>query len=107
MISEERCEGAVMYLRDSAEPYATARGHALYCDANLRRVKSLQMIGKEGTIAMLEAQAYASDEYSEAMDDLQKATCDMERLKALREAAVFTIECWRSQNSARKQGIVT
>jgi hypothetical protein len=29
----------------------------------------------------------------------------MERLKALREAAVFTIEVYRSQNSARKAGI--
>ena len=94
-----------MYLRDSAEAYSTARGHAVYCDANLRRVKSLQMIGKEGTIAMLEAAAYASDEYQQAMSDLKNATYEMERLKALREGAVFTIEVWRSQNSARKQGI--
>lgn len=105
MISEDQAEKAVLYLRDSAGPYATARGHALFCDANLRRVKSLQMIGKEGTIAMLEAQAYASAEYQTAMHALESATCEMERIKALREASVFAIEMFRSTNSARKQGI--
>jgi hypothetical protein len=28
----------------------------------------------------------------------------METIRALREAATYTIEVWRSQNSARKQG---
>jgi hypothetical protein len=105
VIDETKAENAVMYLRDSAEAYAKYRGHVLYCDAALRRVKSMQMLGKEGTIAMLEAAAYASDEYHQAMKDLENATCDMERIKALRESAVFAIEMFRSTNSARKQGL--
>ncbi len=106
MISEDRCEGAVLYLRDSAEPYATARGHFLYAEADLRRVKSLYMTEcQETTIALKEAEAYASDAYNEAMQRLQNATYEMEKLRALREAAVFTIEVYRSQNSARKAGI--
>jgi hypothetical protein len=106
VISEERCEAAVLYLRDSAVPYATSRGHYLYAEADLRRVKSLYMTEcKETTIALKEAEAYASDAYAEAMRRLQDATYDMEKLKALREAAVFTIEVYRSQNSARKAGI--
>lgn len=104
-MTEEQAEKAVLYLRDSAEHYGKARGHAMWTEANLRRVKSMQMIGKEGTIAMLEANAYASKEYLDAMDQSSEAVCEMERIKALREAASFCIEMFRSTNSARKQGL--
>lgn len=105
VITELQAENACLYLRDSADAYAKARGHEKFCDANLRRVKSMAMIGKEGTIAMLEAAAYASEEYLQAMKDLQNAEYEVERLKALREASVFAIEMFRSTNSARKQGV--
>lgn len=105
MISESQAEAAVLYLRDSADAYAKARGHEKFCDANLRRVRSLQMIGKEGTMAMIEATAYASPEYLQAMKDLENSEYEVERLKALREASVFAIEMFRSTNSARKQGV--
>jgi transposase-like protein len=104
-ITEDKAEAACLYLRDSATPYATARAHALYCDANLRRVKSLQMIGKDGSLGDREAAAYASDEYLRAMKELEGATYEMERLKALREASIFAIELFRSTNSARKAGV--
>lgn len=105
MISEERVEAAVLYLRDTAQQYGQARGRAAYLEANLRRVKSLEMVGKTGGVGEREAAAYASDQYRDAMEQLENSVAEVEIVRALREAATYTIEVYRSQNSARKAGI--
>ena len=92
------------YLRDTAKQYGQARGRALYTENNLRRVKSLNMPA-EGPQGERERVAYASDEYRIALEDMENAVADSETIRALREAAAYTIEVWRSQNSARKQGV--
>ena len=94
------------FLRDTAEKYGQSRGYLAFADANLRRVKSIAMIAlTEGSVADREAKAYSSPEYFQAMTEVQSATTDYETLRAQRDAAQFTIEVWRSQNSARKQGV--
>jgi hypothetical protein len=104
VIDEERVENAVYYLRDTAKEYGQSRGRAAYADANLRRVKSLEMISKSGGVGEREAAAYASEAYKDALEQMEDAVASMETIRALREAATYTIEVWRSQNSARKQG---
>lgn len=105
MISDTRVEKAVEFLRDTSEQYGQLRGLCLYNDANLRRVKSLHMMDSEGSLGQKEAAAYSSAAYLAAMEELKNATADMETLKAQRDAAEFTIDVWRSQNSARKAGV--
>lgn len=105
MISETRVEMAVEFLRDTARDYGKARGHQAFCDANLRRVKALEMVGKEGSLGDREALAYASDAYKAAIEALENATADAETLRARRDAAEYCIEVWRTETSARKQGI--
>lgn len=106
MIDEVKVEAAVWFLRSSADSYGPARGHLAFADANLRRVKALVMVAfTEGTVADREARAYASEQYKEAIEELQNATAEYETIRAKREAAVMMIELWRSQSSARKQGI--
>lgn len=104
MISEERVEKAVEYLRDTAAQYGQARGHAKYCEESLRRVKALNMPA-EGSIGERERAAYATEEYGQALADMRDAIAEAETIRALRDAAEYTIETWRSQHSARKQGI--
>jgi hypothetical protein len=105
MFTEEQVERAVLFLRDSAAQYGKARGHQEYCDANLRRVKSLCMLANAGTLGEREAQAYASADYLGAMEALENAVAEYETLRAKREACVMLVETWRSQNAARRQGI--
>jgi hypothetical protein len=107
MVTEERAEKAVDYLRDTAKQYGQMCGRMAYATSNLRRVKALQMIqAPPGSVADREAFAYASDAYKGAMEEEQNATADRETLRAMRDAAEFTFELWRSQNSARKAGVV-
>jgi hypothetical protein len=39
------------------------------------------------------------------MEQMENAVADVETIRAMREAASYTIEVWRSQSSARKQGV--
>ena len=108
MITTERAEKALEFLRDSAAKYGTLRGHQAFCEANLRRIKSLEMLtgGVDGeSLGKQEARAYASESYMKAIMDLQNATADMETIRATREAADMTIRVYLTQASAAKQGL--
>ena len=106
MITEDRAEKAVEYLRDTSEKYGMARGHAAFCSGNLRRVKAMLMLQeKEGSLGDREARAYASETYLKALEAEEDAIAEYEILRAKREAAQCTIDVWRSQASARKQGV--
>ncbi len=105
-MTTDEAERAVLFLRDSAKRYGTLRGHEVYCDANLRRVKSIKMLAiAEGSVADREAKAYASDEYLAAIVELQNATAAWETLRAQRDAAQHCIDMWRTQSSAKSKGI--
>ena len=106
MITEEQAEKAVLYLRDSAKEYGQSRGYVAYCEGNLRRVKSMELLSSEGSLGEREAKAYASDSYLTALQELQNATAEYEILKSKREAASIACDVWRSMNSTKKQGLV-
>jgi hypothetical protein len=106
MIDESRAEKAVDYLRDTAKEYGQQCGRKAYAVSNLRRVKALQMLeAPPGSVADREAHAYASDAYKAAMEAEQNAVADQETTRAMRDAAEFTFELWRSQNSTRRASI--
>lgn len=105
MITEEQADRAVNYLRDSADDYGKACGRLAYLDGNLRRIKALEMLTAKGTLGEREAQAYASDAYKQALEQLEEATATRETIRAMRDAAQARFEQWRSENSARKAGV--
>lgn len=104
MISDTDAENASEYLRDNAKRYGQLRGHMEYASDNLRRVKSLVMKDLSGGLGEKETLAYASDEYLAALQEKRGAVEEYETERALREAAVYRIEVWRSQNKASRQG---
>ena len=94
---------AVQYLIDSAPLYGAAQANKAQCENMLRVVKSLAMkASDEKSAAAQEREAYASDQYGDALDNLFEATREAETLRALREAAKMKIEYWRSFNSSHK-----
>jgi len=106
MISEERAEAAVEYLRDTAELYGQTCGRLALAEKSLSRVKALQAIEAPGKSATeRDTIAYASEAYAAALKELSDATTERETVRAKRDAAELTIEVWRSQFSARKAGV--
>lgn len=104
MVTEDQVQRAVDYLRNTAEEYGKACGRLAYLDGNLRRVKSLEMLEAKGTLGEREAQAYASQAYKEALEQLEEATATRETLRAMRDAAQARFEQWRSEGASRRQG---
>lgn len=105
MVTDEQAEKAVDYLRDTADPYGKTCGRLAYMEGNLRRIKSLEMLGTTGSLGDREAKAYASEAYKEALEQLENATAERETIRAMRDAAQCRFEQWRTQTSARKAGI--
>ena len=104
MISDDDAEAASEYLRDNAKRYGQMKGRMEYASGNLRRVKSLVMIELDGGLGDRETRAYASVPYKAALEEQRDAVTEYETERALREAAVYRIEVWRSQGAARRQG---
>jgi hypothetical protein len=107
MITEERAEAAVEYLRDTADLYGQTCGRLALAEKNLNRIKALQTIEAPGkSVAERETLAYASEAYAKALEELRDATTERETMRARRDAAELTIEVWRSQYSGRKAGVM-
>lgn len=91
---------AVEYLIDSSADYAMARASQLRSENMLRVIKSLSMkASNEKSAAAQERDAYASDVYRDAIDELFEHTKEAEKFRSLREAAKMKIEVWRSINA--------
>ena len=99
-VDQDRAAGAVEFLINSAAEYGASKADAIRAETMLRVVKALVMKSTdEKAIAAQEREAYASEAYLQAVDDLFEATRACETLRAKRDAAQATIEFWRSRNA--------
>lgn len=103
MIDSQKAAKAVQYLIDSAAEYGAARADAQRCDDMLRVVKALIMAqSNERSAAAQEREAYAHENYIAAVGEKFEAVKTAETLRARREAAIQTIEAWRSLNANQR-----
>lgn len=103
MIFEE-AEKATQYLVDTAFTYGAARARMAKADAMLRHVKAIAMkVSGESAVSAQEREAYASDAYAAAIEEVFQATLEAEKLKAAREAACVRVDLWRSFNANMRQ----
>lgn len=102
-MTEDEADRARQYLVDTAYPYAQAKARSTKADAMLRHIKAIAMkISGETSVSAQEREAYASDQYKAAIDELEASTLETEKLRAGREAASITIDFWRSVNANRR-----
>jgi hypothetical protein len=103
MIDADRCHRAVQYLIDSAAEYGAARADQAKSEHMLKVIKALAMKASgQNSSAAQERDALTSEAYLGAVDAVFEATKDAETLRARREAAIQTIEAWRSLNANQR-----
>lgn len=103
-MNETDAERATQYLVDTAYPYGEARARVSKADAMLRHIKAIAMkASNEEAASKQERDAYASDAYRDAIQELFDATLEAEKMRAAREAASIRVDFWRSVN-ARQRG---
>lgn len=103
MIDSTKAARAVQYLIDSAAEYGAARAEAERASDMLKVTKALIMAQSDAkSNAAQEVEALASDRYLDAVNVKFEAVKDSEVMRARREAAIQTIEAWRSLNANQR-----
>lgn len=103
MTAQDKAQKATQYLIDSAADIAGAKSDLVRCENMLRVTKSLAMRhSNEKSAAAQEREAYASQQYQDAVAELADVAGVYEKLRALREAAKMQIEYWRSLNANQR-----
>ena len=105
MISEQRVEAAVEFIRDHAEQLGHAVGHCKGLEQQRKVVKGQAFLASQlKTVSEREAKAYCSPEYKVIVEEIENAWAEAETLRTKLKAAELTIEVWRSQNSSKNRG---
>ena len=106
MISDEKLDLALAYLRDSAEGAAQARANRLHLDDYSRVLKAKIMSEHlSEPVNAQERHAYSDTRYMNHLEGLKVAIFEDEKYRFLRDAASAKIEVWRSQRAnARAEG---
>jgi hypothetical protein len=100
LVSEAEVEKALDWLRDNAHEIGEAKREAVKTEYMIRHVKALAMkLHPALPVSAQEREAYASEQYLTAIDNVSAAAGEFEKLKSLREAATLKIEAWRSMGA--------
>lgn len=100
LVSDDDVEKALDWLRDNAESIGEAKRQAVLTEHMIRHVKALAMKHSgESAVSAQEREAYASQQYLDAINRCADAAGKFETMKSLREAADSKIEAWRSMGA--------
>lgn len=106
LVTEEEVDDALHLLRETATAIARARGRMVRAEAMLKHTKAVATaMSSASSFAARENDALASKQYERAIDELAQATIEFEQLKAQREAAVMTIEVFRTSEASRRNAV--
>jgi len=91
MISEERVEKAVEYIRDHADVLGGLIGRCKGLEQERKVVRGKLFLGVTGTVAEREAKAESSKEYEIVVEEIENAWADKTELEIKMKAAELTI----------------
>lgn len=102
-ITQERAERATEWLVVHAQEYGQAKAEKDRKEHLIKVAKAKQTIrSKQSSVALREAEAIASPEYLQALDESAEAAATYAILEATRIAAGAVIDMWRSLNAANR-----
>ena len=102
MISEQKVEAALTYLRDSAKLYGEICGLVELRAHNIKIYRSMAFLTASGTVAERESKAWVEQEVRDAVDAHADAVAEKNTIYTQRRAAEMTCEVWRSQNASNR-----
>ena len=106
MISEQKVESALEYLRDSAKQYGEVVGLVELKSHNIKIFRAMAFLEAEGTVAERDAIAWTNHNVRAAVDDHAEAVTEKNTIYTTRAAASLTIDVWRSQNASSRAKII-
>lgn len=100
IVEDEQLQQALDYLRDSAEETGQARGRLVAAQYRVKRVEALLFLGSEAkTVDAKKMEVRLDARYTAATDEEAEAAAAFEVLRSQREAAIYRIEAWRTEQA--------
>ena len=106
MISQQRLEKALVFLAETDEPIAEAKGEIQRLENLIKRVNYRLFLSASGSVEARKAEAGRSEETARLEEELVSATVKYEGLKAKRDTEATVIDVWRTLESSRRKGAV-
>jgi hypothetical protein len=104
MISDDKVEKALDYLRDNAPLVGQLKGQRVQLEHLMKVIKAQKFLACDGTVAERQALADAAPEYVAQIEDLKDCVTELETILALAKAAELKIEVWRTQAANLRRG---
>ena len=100
LVLDSDLQKALDWLRDSAADLGDAKARAVQAGHMLKHIEALQFkMSDASSNDNRQADARTSQEYVDAINEDATAAGELEKLRALREAAAMKIEAWRSEQA--------
>lgn len=100
IVTDAELEKALDWLRDNAGAIGQARRNSVLAGHMVKHIKALVMKQYNNLpVSKAEMEALASARYLEALEKDAEAAGELEKMRALREAAALKIEAWRSEQA--------
>lgn len=100
IVSDMDVDRALSFLRDSADDIGKARGRLIRSGHMVKHVEALlTLASEERSVEARKCQAKTDERWLLAVNEEADAAGEVEKLKALREAASAKIEAWRSESA--------
>lgn len=106
MISDDKLQKALIYLAETDESCAKARGLLAGLDRQAKTVKAVEFLNSPGNVSERNEMAYSSQRYVDHTIKIENATVDYEIMRNKRLTAELIVEVWRSENANRRRGNV-
>lgn len=103
-ISDEQAGKALEWLLKNARDLGELKRQQILTEAMTKRVKAIETARSDGkTVAERERDALASEAYLKAITEEAEAAGKLEEARALKDAAIARVECWRSLAATQRQ----
>ncbi len=103
MITDERAEEALEYLRDTVRQIGEAKSELERAEILRKRVRRKHFLAGEGTVAVREAGAECNVETEQADDRYIAAVAAYETLRARRDIETIALDVWRTESANRRR----
>lgn len=104
MISDERTEKAVEYIRDHADLVGQLKGRKAQLEHLMKVIESQVFLRSDGTVAERQAIAKAHPEYVGLINDYRDCVTELETNLTMIKSAELTVEVWRTQAANQRRG---
>lgn len=105
MITDSRCEKAIIYLAETDDEAASAKVEAQRLEDEIKAIEAAVFLRVEGSVEQRKALARLHDDTKKARNDYFTELLKFERLYNRRKTEERVTELWRSVTSNRRHGI--